>query len=542
MARGFELAPAFGGPRVALSPGETVIGRGPLLGITDKRVSRRHAILEVVGDQLRIKPTHINPCFYQSSEKSQLLPLETNKWHWLNPGDSFSLLVDKYIFRVFSTCSEMECTLRNSQTLDEDDLFSESPTSPVNSFPVTIECASSLVEPPSHCTKHINSSQCSELEETTEVAVPVTIPQNNLLLLAKYRNSNEQPNSVQRKRILPSWMIQGDLNAQNLEVPVTQEDNGITKRRLCMYSTSSKRKKRLSSSENSENIEAEQDSRKECRFTDQEDSTSSSKEMSGSSVVIGLSKTEMTQAKSERSEIPGEHIDENLHDEDGACRTSPRSKINKMDEYEKDVPMEYSKNPKSHHDNLFQNKDPELDSELSSDPEVSSSTKSKTVPQDSGENHPRRTPCIYGASCYRKNPVHFQQFSHAGDRDYGDAQVVNRDEDDDRPECPYGASCYRKNPQHKIEYKHSEPSEVKTKRSRHKAAKKGAGVSDEDSDNDGRPNECDLNDSFSDDDEEEEEYEPTDEDSGWEPADEDQEGEDVEELLKEAKKFMKRNK
>lgn len=65
-------------------------------------------------------------------------------------------------------------------------------------------------------------------------------------------------------------------------------------------------------------------------------------------------------------------------------------------------------------------------------------------------------------------------------------------------------------------------------------------ISDEDSDNVGQPNEYDLNDSFLDD--EEEEYEPTDEDSDWEPGQEDQEKEDVEELLKEAKKFMKRKK
>ncbi|XP_072491467.1 aprataxin and PNK-like factor [Notamacropus eugenii] len=515
MAGGFELAPASGGPRVALSPGETVIGRGPLLGITDKRISRRHAILEVVGDQLRIKPTHTNPCFYQPSEKRQLVPLETNKWHRLNPGDSFSLLVDKYVFHVFSTRSEMECALRNSQMLDEDDLLNESPTSPVNSFPVTIECASSPVEPPSHCTKHINSSHCLELEETTEVAMPVTIPQNNLLLPAKYRNSSEQPNSFQRKRILPSWMVQGDLNVQNLEVPFAQE-------------------------ENSENIETEQDLRKKCRVTDQGDSTSSSKEVSGSSIVMGVSKTEMTKAKSERSEIPQKQIDENLHNEDCEHGKSPRSKRIKMDECEKDMPMEYFGHPKSHHGNSFQNKDSGLDLELSSDPEASSSTKSKAIPQDSGENHPRRTPCIYGASCYRKNPVHFQQFSHPGDRDFGDAPIVNQDECDNRPECPYGASCYRKNPQHKMEYKHSESSEMKTKRSKRKATKKGASVLDEDSDDDGRPNECDLNDSFLDD--EEEEYEPTDEDSDWEPPDEDQEGEDVEELVKEAKKFMKRNK
>jgi aprataxin and PNK-like factor len=52
----------------------------------------------------------------------------------------------------------------------------------------------------------------------------------------------------------------------------------------------------------------------------------------------------------------------------------------------------------------------------------------------------------------------------------------------------------------------------------------------------GQPSECDLNDSFLD----EEENEPTDEDSDWEPGKEDEEKEDMEELLKEAKTFMKR--
>jgi aprataxin and PNK-like factor len=60
-------------------------------------------------------------------------------------------------------------------------------------------------------------------------------------------------------------------------------------------------------------------------------------------------------------------------------------------------------------------------------------------------------------------------------------------------------------------------------------------VFDED-DGVGQPSECDLNDSFLD----EEENEPTDEDSDWEPGKEDEEKEDMEELLKEAKTFMKR--
>lgn len=115
--------------------------------------------------------------------------------------------------------------------------------------------------------------------------------------------------------------------------------------------------------------------------------------------------------------------------------------------------------------------------------------------------------------------------SHPGDSDYGDIQVTD---EGDRPECPYGASCYRKNPQHKMEYRHS-------------ALPVRAAVDDH-SDDAGHPSENDLNDSFPEDDEEEEGYEPTDEDSDWHPGKDDEEKEDVEELLKEAERFMKRKK
>lgn len=82
-----------------------------------------------------------------------------------------------------------------------------------------------------------------------------------------------------------------------------------------------------------------------------------------------------------------------------------------------------------------------------------------------------------------------------------------------------------KNPQHKKEYRHSAcPVRIAV---------------DEDSDD--VPTENDLNDSLPDDEDEEEEYEPTDEDSDWQPE-KDDEKEDVEELLKEAKRFMRRKK
>ncbi|XP_021554828.1 aprataxin and PNK-like factor isoform X1 [Neomonachus schauinslandi] len=513
MSGGFELQPQDGGPRVALAPGETVIGRGPLLGITDKRVSRRHAILEVVGGQLRIKPIHANPCFYQSSEKSQLLPLKRNLWRWLNPGDSFSLLVDKYIFCVFSTHSEteMECTLRNSQMLDEDNILNETP----KSF---------SVHSPDETT------HAPQLERSTEIAKTQTTSANSECFLGECRDlSKQQSNPAQRRRILPAWMLTENLSDQKLSAPVSSGDNNIIqesgKEGICKDKTqvnvTQQGRKRLISSGSSESTSAEQDTGKKCKNADQEESVTSYKAMPKSCSAISLSNVEVNDMKAsiQRNEIPIEELG----------KVPEHKSIVKGTQSKEGEEMSCSESHLSAQDKSFheesQGSPPESSSDLSN-LETLHAKATDSVAQGSEENKIKRTSCMYGASCYRKNPVHFQHFSHPGDSDYGGVQVMCQDEADDRPECPYGASCYRKNPQHKIEYRHS--------------ALPVRSVSDENSDNVGQPNEYDLNDSFLDD--EEEEYEPTDEDSDWEPGQEDQEKEDVEELLQEAKKFMKRRK
>ena len=65
-----------------------------------------------------------------------------------------------------------------------------------------------------------------------------------------------------------------------------------------------------------------------------------------------------------------------------------------------------------------------------------------------------KRPCRHGASCYRKNPSHFKEYSHPGDLDY-QSKDEDTDEDDSRPECEHGTACYRKNPEHIKNYKHT---------------------------------------------------------------------------------------
>uniref|UniRef100_A0A8C6T5D5 Zgc:165656 n=1 Tax=Neogobius melanostomus TaxID=47308 RepID=A0A8C6T5D5_9GOBI len=97
---GLELLPVSGGAAVPVPPGETVLGRGPLLGISDKRVSRNHALLQNKDGRLRLKSTHVNPVFLQSGSDSAPRPLTRDQWAELQPGDTLSLLPGQFCYRL----------------------------------------------------------------------------------------------------------------------------------------------------------------------------------------------------------------------------------------------------------------------------------------------------------------------------------------------------------------------------------------------------------------------------------------------------------
>ncbi|KDR22686.1 aprataxin and PNK-like factor isoform X3 [Zootermopsis nevadensis] len=80
--------------------GEATIGRGPLIGCTDKRVSRQHARMKLSeeGDVI-LEAIHTNPFFYIKGEKP---PVEVSKGDFIiiNDGDEFTLLPDSYRYRI----------------------------------------------------------------------------------------------------------------------------------------------------------------------------------------------------------------------------------------------------------------------------------------------------------------------------------------------------------------------------------------------------------------------------------------------------------
>ncbi|XP_027309182.2 aprataxin and PNK-like factor isoform X2 [Anas platyrhynchos] len=517
-----RLAPADGGCPVPLPPGETLLGRGPLLGITDKRVSRKHAILEVVDGQI-----HVNPCFYQSAENGRLLPLEAHEWHSLKFGDSFSLLVDKYIFKVISA-HPVESTVRNNPEVGAEAAASV--------HPVEMSCSPSLVQP---------SCSTSEMQGIAKIRQNDS---NSTLLVPPYDDENEQSKSIQRKRVLPSWMLDSDLLVQRVSKPAmkggTRKIKHQERRESNMESLKSDvnmlQRKRLAS-EITDNLIDEEDDEEERSCL----SSPSSENASGfplESTMGNMEGNGKTETKKTGSTM--EKNDRQLHSKRSKTTGQISNKRNRIEESEnkEQITGSTSQQALSGRTSQYfgaQEGTHEPDADLDYETEISDTTRSVDASESSKQIKRKRTPCMYGTGCYRKNPIHFQQFSHPNDDDYHETDTLTEGNDDNRPECPYGTACYRKNPQHKLEYKHTAPPGT-GRRTRQRTSKNGKRALEKDSDNDGEPNEYDLNDSFIDD--EEEECEPTDEDSDWEPSSEDKDNEDVETLVKEANRFVKTKK
>ncbi|XP_072783730.1 aprataxin and PNK-like factor [Taeniopygia guttata] len=345
-------------------------------------------------------------------------------------------------------------------------------------------------------------------------------------------NESKQSKSIQRKRVLPSWMLERDLLVQRVSKPVmtggSRKKKGQGRGEGHTESFNSEvrvqQKKRLASEETIEDFEGgEQDQGKRSCLSIP---VCSSQNTSGFPLETVMRDTEGSGKAGTKN--PGSSLEKN--DRQLQSKWTKRvgqnsSEENRIEETETKEHIAGSTSQQTHWGRTSQYLGAqegvlEPDANLDCSTEVSDSARSADASESSKKMQHKRIPCKYGSSCYRKNPIHFQQFSHPGDDDYHQVEVVAQGDNDSRPECPYGTACYRKNPQHKVEYKHSAP--PVTGRGTRQPAPSNGKRAVKDSVNDGEANEYDLNDSFIDE-EEEEECEPTDEDSDWEPSSEEKE-------------------
>ncbi|XP_041108878.1 aprataxin and PNK-like factor [Polyodon spathula] len=517
----FQLEPVDGGSLISLTDGETVVGRGPLLGVTDKRVSRNHSLLEVIEDQLRIKPTHFNPCFYQSSIEDTPRPLEKDKWQPLYPGNLFSLLPDKYIFRVISTDSKNNNTQRNSQTLNEE-TFAIPHIASARGEKQSVSSA----EESSVAFKSLAKKEGSNTQENS--------PFGNHVSLTGAVHPPNVTKPAQKRRVLPAWMLKGASETpgpsasgnggkggckikQGLSNP-----SGTPSKRLPSEAEVSPMKKRRKKSD--ENKQAKLRVASSSAATNKEETAY--EEHPGASVhkaVWKLSDDESAESPTVQARPPAEF-------NDGEMSGNEEEAPSQRQKTQQDSPVQ-SETSCRETEKLSERQSPET--------KASGSSGSKDTAQANAGKSQKRNPCMYGKGCYRKNPIHFQEFSHPGDCDYQEDKASDEDESDNRLECPYGTDCYRKNPQHREEYKHTMPPETGVRRSKRKHDLKGKSVLADDSDEDGQSNEYDLEDSFIND---EEDFDHTDEDSDYEPESDDSTKEDIADLKKEAKQFVSRRK
>lgn len=391
---GFDLVPVDGGDPVHLPPGETVLGRGPLLGISDKRVSRHHGLLENLSGELRLEATHLNPCFIQSTPTNDPRPLQKGSWHVLRHGDFFSLLPGRFIYEVVSVGGD-ERTPRNSQMLEEEEETLAVPPDPAVDPRPAVRL--NQEEPPPSAAP----------EEDEEAERPF---KGDSVGSAKDDQRDAAP-SVTRRRVLPAWMLAA--------VPAAKTPSSTPTVRTCRPAAPSPATKRAAVAQATPTATS---SPEEAEFSRKEEERPRKK------------KRKLSDDEEQPEEAAAHHPAKPNRSEDSGENDSFTMKAeaeDKANESEKEGKMSENNGTSKRAEPAGSNGDAE-----------SSPAPSKARV---------RTPCPYGKDCYRKNPLHFQECSHPGDTDYEEEE----EEEEDKPECPYGTDCYRKNPLHRKEYKHT---------------------------------------------------------------------------------------
>ncbi|CAI5678863.1 unnamed protein product [Oreochromis niloticus] len=416
---GFDLVPVDGGDPVHLPPGETVLGRGPLLGISDKRVSRHHGLLENLSGELRLKATHLNPCFIQSTPTNDPRPLQKGSWHVLRHGDFFSLLPGRFIYEVVSVGGDERTPSvaphRNSQMLEEEEETLAVPPDPAVDPRPAVRL--NQEEPPPSAAP----------EEDEEAERPF---KGDSVGSAKDDQRDAAP-SVTRRRVLPAWML--------VAVPAAKTPSSTPTVRTCRPAAPSPATKRAAVAQATPTATS---SPEEAEFSRKEEERPRKK------------KRKLSDDEEQPEEAAAHHPAKPNRSEDSGENDSFTMKAeaeDKANESEKEGKMSENNGTSKRAEPAGSNGDAE-----------SSPAPSKARV---------RTPCPYGKDCYRKNPLHFQECSHPGDTDYEEEE--EEEEEEDKPECPYGTDCYRKNPLHRKEYKHTK------KPARHVAKKTPADEEDE---------------------------------------------------------------
>ncbi|XP_031732449.1 aprataxin and PNK-like factor isoform X2 [Anarrhichthys ocellatus] len=429
---GFDLVQVDGGggggDPIHLPPGETVLGRGPLLGVSDKRVSRLHGLLENLNGQLRLKPTHLNPCFVQSSLTDDPRPLQRSSWYPLHHGDLFSLLPGQFIYQVVAVGEEGR-TPRNSQMFEEEEL----PVDPEPDVEPDVEPEVQPHPPPVGQTPPPPAAPSNQ-----EEAVNRSLKKKGASARPKEVQDDQRdvPPSVTKRRVLPAWMMAAAAAPHSSSssrpkvqsaVKTSKGPSTSTKPAAAKQATPTK----TSSPEEAELSEEEMPRKRRRKMSDEEEEAAQSK-----------------------TDVPPEQRSVRLHSESKRSEVSDESggfTVEVDEEEEERAESSTTDMNTTIRTNVISQSDNDEDNK-----QKNGRQHTKGVGSSGASATGLRAPCPYGNNCYRKNPAHFQESSHPGDTDYEEEEDKGEEtQEADRPECPYGTDCYRKNPLHRKEYKHT---------------------------------------------------------------------------------------
>ncbi|CAH1972914.1 unnamed protein product [Acanthoscelides obtectus] len=373
-------------PLKTFPKGDHVIGRGEL-NCHDKRISRKHAIISITDNAAELKAIHINPCFYKADKAKSIEILEQNTTKELSDGDTFSLLADNFWFRVklISRDDSSNDVERNSLPKRTCDELDTSPN------------------------KRIRTDEQNASPNTPQIR---PVDTQKLLKNIQQIDSEDYPDTLCQQNDDSNQSV--DL----LDLMQTAENEPIDASRMpaAEVETQDNNEKQTTT--------AGKDTAVKERVSDSEDETSNVENTSQS--------IETTLTAETHNAVTLEPKPEPLDDEPMEKASSSLTvKIEPAEDasatIKKEATMESNEN------------DPRGTDSSNAAGSSATSDKPKIL---------RRDRCWYGTSCYRKNPIHRQDFSHPGDTDY------DSDPEDDRPPCPFGNACYRTNMLHRRQYKH----------------------------------------------------------------------------------------
>ncbi|KAL1428078.1 hypothetical protein MTO96_016973 [Rhipicephalus appendiculatus] len=510
------LKPVEGGQKsVELKIGKTIIGRGPLLECSDKKVSRNHAVLEVTEDgEVFLTPTHVNPCFYQAQGKGPSKVMKKDKQQLLQSGDSIALLPNsyKYIVEVInsSSTSSISADLKESRPADDGDDKDSIAEKPATAVIPSEEARKNGSAEENHrsttttvVAKTENGDRGSSKEASPEAVSKVTpaarkagsAPAN------KDGDDGESKSSTGGTRTLPRWLL--DSAAKSATTAASAKAKAPS---------GQKDKKTTAAAESATPKKAGQQAER--------------RPVTGS----GSNRKGGRSSRQNRGLMQKISLDDFIASDDDEWDNSsdewkPKKRRKQVDDSGSDWEEENRRTKKvvryaasdsdsaSDWERASRRKKPATrtrNRRKRSSSESGSSEASEKAPVRRGQRRQpaKRPSCKYGKKCFRKNAQHLKQFSHPKDSDYegssgdededeeetkdnadgSDAESSSdrgkkqtkrppataaskkrakprvdesEDEDDDRsgdeddrPMCRYGKECFRKNAQHLKNFKH----------------------------------------------------------------------------------------